>query len=148
MNRFNVEIAVGLFVILGIASLAYLAIKLGDLNFGQNKTYEVSARFKSTSGLKDGAVIEVAGVRVGKVARIELDPNQYDSVVKLAIDQTVRLQEDSIASIRTSGIIGDKFVNIAPGGSEKFLASGGEITETESSINLEELVSKYIFQKE
>lgn len=148
MNRFNVEIVVGLFVILGIASLAYLAIKLGDLNFGQNQTYEVSARFKSTSGLKDGAVIEIAGVRIGKVAKIELDNNQYDSVVKLAIDQNVRLQEDSIASIRTSGIIGDKFVNIAPGGSEKFLAAGDEITETESSINLEELVSKYIFQKE
>lgn len=148
MNRFNVEVAVGLFVIFGIASLAYLAIKLGDVNLGQNETYEVSARFKSTSGLKDGAVIEVAGVRVGKVAHIELDGSQYESVVKLAINQNVRLQEDSIASIRTSGIIGDKFVNIAPGGSEKFLAAGDEITETESSINLEELVSKYIFQKE
>lgn len=148
MKRLNIEFVVGLFVIAGIASFAYLAIKLGDLSVGDKNTYPVSARFASISGLKEGAVIEIAGVRVGKVNRIELDAEDYEAVVSMTIDGNIKLQEDAIASIRTAGVIGDKFVNISPGGSDVLIEPGQQIVETESSISLEELVSKYIFQKE
>ena len=90
--------------------------------------------------------MEVAGVVVGSVGSIRLDHESYEAVVELHLDERVRLQEDAIASIRTSGIIGDKFVKISPGGSERILEPGEEIIETESSINLEELISKYIFE--
>ncbi len=149
MKKVNVELVVGLFMILGFAGFAYIAIKLGDVElFGQQNNYPVSASFNSVSGLKEGAFVEIAGVRVGKVASIRLDPEEYEAVVTLSIDNGVRLQEDSIASIRTAGIMGDRFVSITPGGAEEYIEPGGEIEETESAISLEELISKYIFKDE
>ena len=121
---------------------------MGDIDPFANETYPLTARFTSTSGLKEGTTIELAGVVVGKVSQIELDAEEYEAVVHLNIDKTVELTDDSIASIRTSGIIGDKFIKLTPGGSEIFLEAGDEIDETESSISLEELVSKYIFESE
>jgi phospholipid/cholesterol/gamma-HCH transport system substrate-binding protein len=145
-KKFNVEIAVGIFLIIAFFCFAYLSIKLGDVSlFGEN-TYKIDARFASISGLKKGAVIEIAGVTVGKVSDIKLDQDDYAAVVQLSIEKGVNIQEDSIASIRTSGIIGDRYIKISPGGSDVFIKSGGEIIETESAINLEELVSKYIFE--
>ena len=93
-------------------------------------------------------VAELAGVSIGKVARIDLDAGEYEAVVQLTIADGVRIQEDSIASIRSTGIIGDKFVKISPGGLEEYIEPGGDIIETESSVSLEELLSKYIFQGE
>jgi phospholipid/cholesterol/gamma-HCH transport system substrate-binding protein len=148
MKRLNIELAVGLFMIVGLLCFAYLSVRLGDVSFFENTTYPVQARFGSISGLKNGATVELAGVKIGKVESIRLDPGEYQAVVQLAIDRQVKLQEDSIASIRTSGIIGDRYVNISPGGSEDYLEPGDELEETESAINLEELVSKYIFEKE
>ncbi|MGB5606774.1 MAG: outer membrane lipid asymmetry maintenance protein MlaD, partial [Gammaproteobacteria bacterium] len=137
MNKMNLEIIVGLFLLAGFASFSYLAIKMGDLSFFKEESYPVSARFTSISGLKEGAAIELAGVKVGTVTDIELDEGEYEAIVHLDIDKQVRLQEDSIASIRTSGIIGDRFVKLTPGGSEDYLGAGDEIGETESSISLE-----------
>lgn len=148
MRKLTVEFAVGLFVLAGIASTAYLAVRLGDLSFFDEEGYELTARFRSISGLKDGAVIEIAGVRVGTVSKINLDPTDYAAIVHLAIKPDVQVQEDAIASIRSTGIIGEKYINIAPGGSDTLLQAGGEIAETESSVSLEELIGKYIFQKE
>lgn len=146
MGNARIELAVGLFMAAGIAALLYLAVRLGDFEpFGSDR-YALDARFVSSSGLKPGAFVEVGGVRVGKVAGIRLDPETYESVVRLELEPQVRLQEDAIASIRTEGIIGDKFVKITPGGSEVILAPGETILETESSISLEELISKYIFE--
>lgn len=147
MKRFNVETAVGLFLVAGFVCFAYLSVKLGDMNFFGDKTYQVKASFYSVSGLKEGANVEIAGVRVGKVARINLDLTSYEAMVELALENGVKIQEDSIASVRTAGIIGDKYINISPGGSPQNIEAGGEIIETESAINLEELVSKYIFEK-
>ena len=118
---------------------------MGDINPFENETYPVTARFTSISGLKEGSTIELAGVIVGKVNTIELDTSDYEAVVHLDVDKTVELQDDTIASIRTSGIIGDKYIKLTPGGSDIILEAGGEIEETEPSISLEELVSKYIF---
>lgn len=147
MKRFNVEMAVGIFVVLGFLCFAYLSVKLGDVGLFGDDSYRVTARFNSVSGLKEGATVEIGGVRVGKVSAINLDPENYEAVVNLSIDQGVTLQEDSIASIRTAGIIGDRYVDISPGGSEENIQSGGELVETESAINLEQLVSKYMFEK-
>jgi phospholipid/cholesterol/gamma-HCH transport system substrate-binding protein len=130
----------------GLAAIAWLAISLGDVDFLTQDEYRVHARFVSASGLKEGAFVEAAGVRVGKVESIEFEPETWFANVTLSIDNAVKIPDDAIASIRTSGIIGDKFVKITPGGSEIMLPEGGEILETEPSINLEELISKYIFE--
>ncbi len=145
MKKMNLEMIVGLFLLAGFASFSWIAIKMGDIKFFMEDSYPVTARFVSISGLKEGAVVELAGVKVGKVSSISLDSSEYEAVVKLNISDQVKLQDDSIASIRTSGIIGDRYIKLTPGGSEEFLTPGGEIVETESSISLEELVSKYIF---
>ena len=148
MKRFNAEIAVGLFMIAGFLCFIWLAVKLGDVPLFGDNSYTVKARFGSISGLKSGATVEIAGVRVGKVTKVDLDREDYEAVVEMAIDKGVDLQEDVIASIRTAGVIGDKYVSLTPGGAEEIIGPQGEIIETESSINLEELVSKYIFGKD
>ena len=148
MKRFNIEIAVGIFMVVGFLCFTWISIKLGDVNLFGKDTYPLEARFNSVSGLKEGATIEIAGVRIGKVSSINLDSEAFEAVLQLDIDKGIRLQEDSIASIRTAGIIGDRFVNISPGGLDEFIEPGGELEETESAINLEELVSKYIFEAE
>ena len=148
MNKTSLEIVVGAFLLAGFISFSWLAVKMGDINPFQNETYPMTARFTSISGLKEGSTIELAGVVVGKVSQIELDAGDYEAVVHLNIDKTLELTDDSIASIRTSGIIGDKYIKLTPGGSDIMLEAGDEIDETESAISLEELVSKYIFESE
>jgi len=148
MKKTNLEIIVGSFLLAGFISFSWLAVKMGDIDPFANETYPVTARFTSISGLKEGSTIELAGVVVGKVSQIELDAGEYEAVVHLNIDKVVELTDDSIASIRTSGIIGDKFIKLTPGGSDILLEAGDEIDETESAISLEELVSKYIFESE
>jgi phospholipid/cholesterol/gamma-HCH transport system substrate-binding protein len=145
-ERSSLELSVGLFMVVGLLAISYLALRLGDIGLFKQDTYSLHARFVSSSGLNEGALVEVGGVRVGTVKKIQVDFDSYESIVTMALDPRIRLQEDAIASIRTSGIIGDKFVKISPGGSDTYLESGGEIYETESSINLEELISKYIFE--
>ena len=145
MKRLNLEVAVGVFVLAGLLCLTYLAVKLGDLGLFEEETYEVTAKFVSVSGLKEGAFVEIAGVRVGNVARIDLDAEDYPAQIHMTISSKYPVQEDAIASIRTQGIIGDKFVKIAPGGGEP-LEDGMELIETEPAISLEELISKYIFE--
>ena len=146
MRKFNVEIVVGLFVVAGFLCFAWLSVRLGDVGIFDPPTYTVTAEFGSVSGLKPGAIVEIAGVQVGKVTQIVLNDKKYEARVELSIRKGVALPDDSIASIRTAGIIGDRYLDISPGGSEKLIAPGGRIRETESAINLEELVSKYIFE--
>ncbi len=146
MKKFTVEMAVGIFMVIGFLCFVYLSVRLGDVSFFGDPTYALSARFNSVSGLKEGDLVEMAGVKIGTVRRIELDTELYQAVVHLDIQRSVRLQEDSIASIRTAGIIGSKYIDVSPGGMEDFIAEGGEIFETQSAINLEQLVSKYIFE--
>jgi phospholipid/cholesterol/gamma-HCH transport system substrate-binding protein len=145
MKRANLEISVGIFVLLGIVCLGYLSIKLGKMELLGGDSYDVIANFDSASGLRPGASIEIAGVEVGRVDRIVLDPKAgYTARVSLQINSGIELQDDVIAAVRTRGIIGDKFVQLKPGGSDKLLQNGGRIRETESSIDFESLISKYI----
>jgi phospholipid/cholesterol/gamma-HCH transport system substrate-binding protein len=148
MKRTSLEMIVGVFLLAGFASFAYLSIKMGDLDPFKKESYNVSASFTSISGLKEGATLEVAGVVVGKVTKIDLNEEEYEATVYMDIEKSVQLSDDSIASIRTSGIIGDKFIKLTPGGSDIYLESGDMIEETEASISIEELVSKYIFEGE
>jgi len=148
MKKMNLEMIVGVFLLAGFICFSWLAVKMGDINPFASETYPVTARFTSISGLKEGSTIELAGVVVGKVSGIELDTGDYEAVVHLNIDKQVELQDDSIASIRTAGIIGDKYIKLSPGGSDIILEAGDEIEETEPAISLEELVSKYIFDSE
>jgi phospholipid/cholesterol/gamma-HCH transport system substrate-binding protein len=115
------------------------------MEWGGDRFYPVSARFQSVSGLIAGARVELAGVRVGKVDSIALDPKTQAAVVKLNIQKSVVLSDDVIASIKTAGLIGDKYLQLSPGGSDRMLKAGDMITETESAVDLEALISKYVF---
>jgi phospholipid/cholesterol/gamma-HCH transport system substrate-binding protein len=148
MKRSSLEMIVGVFLLAGFASFAWIAVKMGDLDLFKEESYDVTASFTSISGLKEGAALELAGVVVGKVTKIELNEEEYEATVFMDVVKTVQLSDDSIASIRTSGIIGDKFIKLTPGGSDIFLEAGDMIEETEASISIEELVSKYIFEGE
>lgn len=145
MNMVKLEIMVGTFMLIGILCLGYVSIKLGKMEIFGGDFYSVVARFDSVSGLKPGATVEVAGVEVGKVDRIALDTKSGDQALAyLKIKSGVKITDDVIASVRTSGIIGDKFIKLRPGGSDKMLQDNGTIRETESAIDIEELVSKFI----
>jgi phospholipid/cholesterol/gamma-HCH transport system substrate-binding protein len=145
MRKLNTDIIVGLFLVAGFLCFVWLSLKLGEFPFlASRNSYVVSAAFDNVSGLKKGAVVEIAGVRVGSVERISLN-DDYRAEITMRIDKGVRIGDDAIASIRTKGIIGDKYVRIVPGASEEFLGNGDRIEDTESAVDLEELVSKYIF---
>ena len=145
-ERQHTELLVGLFMLAGIIAITFLALRLGDIGLFNNDEYIIKARFTSASGLREGAYVELAGVTVGKVKKITFDPEEYLAVVDMSLPKMINVPEDSTASIRTAGIIGDKFIKISPGGSETILEHEEEIVETEPSINLEELISKYIFE--
>lgn len=147
MKKSSVEIAVGVFVLICILCVGYLTIRLGKLELMGGNYYTLSARFQSVSGLKAGAQVEMAGVQIGQVDSVDLDPDDQVAIIKLRIKKDVHLTDDVIASVKTSGLIGDKFVNLSPGGSDDILKSGDTITETESALDLEELISKYVFGK-
>lgn len=145
MKRFDIEYAVGLFMIAGLLSIFWLVTELGGVAAVGNENYTLRARFVSASGLKPGADVELAGVVVGQVTRVSYIADDYEAEVELAITKDAILQDDAIASIRSTGIIGGKFLKITPGGSDIILVENDEIRETESSVNFEELLSKYIF---
>jgi phospholipid/cholesterol/gamma-HCH transport system substrate-binding protein len=145
MERSKVNIAVGVFVVLGILALGYLSIKLGRVTILSGGGYLVSADFPSVGGLRPGASVEIAGVEVGRVESIGLA--DYQARVVLRLNSNVTLQEDTIASIKTKGLIGEKYIRISPGASEKLIPPDGRIREVEAPVDLEELISKYVFGK-
>jgi len=146
MNSFR-QTAVGVFVLLGLICVGYLAIKLGQMQVFNSNGLELSANFTSVSGLRVGADVEMAGVPVGRVVDISLDPDplRENAVVRILLDRDLQLSDDSIASIMTSGLIGDKYVSLSRGGSDVILKSGDTITETEPSVDLGTLIGKYAF---
>jgi phospholipid/cholesterol/gamma-HCH transport system substrate-binding protein len=145
MRKANEEIAVGIFVLAGIACLVYLAIHLGETELF-SKGWRASADFDNISGLKIGAAVEVAGVEVGRVEQITITP-EHRARLLFKLHPDLVLKDDAIASIRTKGIIGDKFVKLTMGSSEKNIVPGGRIRDTESAVEWEELIAKYIHGK-
>ena len=145
MKKFDLEVAVGLFIIAGILCLGYLSIKLGKIEIMGKKGYEVYGVFSNIGGLKVGSSVEIAGVNVGRVTSIALD--NYQAQVVLNFPNALKIQEDAIASVKTRGLIGEKYVEITPGGSEEIIKPGGRIRETQPAIDMEELISKFVFGK-
>lgn len=143
MKKYSLELTVGIFVMVGLLCLGYVTVKLGKMEIFADKGYTVSANFSSITGLRVGASVEIAGVPVGKVSRIQLTP-AYLAKVDLLLDSDISLTDDAIASIKTSGIIGDKYVSISQGAGDH-LNAGEEIFDTESAVDLEALISKYVF---
>ena len=145
MRKFDLETAVSFFLLIGIFSLAYISVKLGRLEVIGSKGYTVYAEFDQAGGIKSGASVEIAGVSIGKVTHVGLD--KYQALITLEINKGIKLQDDSIASIKTKGLIGEKFIQVTPGASEKYITAGGRIVDTESAIDIESLISKYVFGK-
>jgi phospholipid/cholesterol/gamma-HCH transport system substrate-binding protein len=145
MEKTKLEIVVGVFVLVGLLCLAYLSVKLGKLELVSGDVYEVEAQFNSASGIKPGSTIEIAGVEVGRVRGITLIEDR--AKVTLAVNNSIKLYTDTIASIKTRGIIGEKFLALTPGGGGDRLKPGGTIRDTESGLDLEELVSQYVHGK-
>lgn len=142
MQRFSLEVTVGLFVVLGLLALGYLSIKLGQVQLGQGNTYTLTAVFPTVAGLKPSATVEVAGVPIGRVEHISLQ--DFEAVVTMRLDTSVRLQDDAIASIRTRGLIGEKFIRITPGGSDRLVPPGGRLREVETPVDFEDLIGRFI----
>jgi phospholipid/cholesterol/gamma-HCH transport system substrate-binding protein len=145
MEKAKLEFIVGIFVLVGILCLGYLSIKLGKLELIGGNVYEVVAQFNTASGLKPGSTIEIAGVEVGRVRGILLKEDR--ATVTLAVNNEIKLYTDTIASIKTRGIIGEKFLALSPGGGGDPLKPGDTIRDTESGLDLEELVSQYVHGK-
>jgi len=145
MRRSTLDLGVGLFVLVGLIALGWMSVKLGRIDLLGTRGYLVSADFPTVGGLKAGSTIEIAGVEVGRVDRIVLQ--DYQAHVVMVIQPGVKLQDDSIASIKTKGLIGERYVRISPGGSDKIIPPNGRIREVEPPVDIEELLSKYIFGK-
>jgi phospholipid/cholesterol/gamma-HCH transport system substrate-binding protein len=145
MRKFDIELTVGLFLIAGIICLGYLSIKLGRMEILGGEGYDIYGLFSDSGGLKKGSSVMIAGVEVGRIKNISLE--DYQARVVMNIAKTVKVQDDAIASIKTRGLIGEKYVEITPGASEKIIPPGGRIRETQPPIDFEELISKYVFGK-
>lgn len=138
------EFWVGLFAVISLAALGYLAVGLGELEIFESNTYKLQAEFDDISGVEVGASVEIAGVKIGTVTSIELDTVNSVAVVSMKIKNEFKLRDDDIASIRTKGLIGDRYVKIIPGASDIMIEPGSKIFETESVVDIEDLIGKFV----
>ena len=145
MRRSSLDLGVGVFVLLGLLALGWLSVRLGRVELFGGGGYAVTADFPSVGGLKPGSTVEIAGVDVGKVDTITLA--DYQARVHMTIREGVKIQEDAIVSIKTRGLIGEKFIRINPGGSDRLVPPNGRLREVEPPVDFEELLSKYVFGK-
>lgn len=145
MRSQKLQFLVGMFLLLGLAAVAYLTIKLGSGDLFGQETYLVEARFANTGGLNKGSSVLLAGVLVGRVESVHLDVDDYSGIATMRIFRSVPLPTDTMASIKTSGLIGDRFIALAPGADETYLEFGDRILMTESAIDLESLIGRLAF---
>jgi phospholipid/cholesterol/gamma-HCH transport system substrate-binding protein len=148
MNRSILDLWVGVFVAIGVGAIIFLALKVGNLvSWGSTPGYRLEARFDNIGGLKLRAPVKSAGVVVGRVERIKLDPATYMAVVTLKIDQGYEFTTDTIASILTSGLLGEVYIGLDAGGDTKMLGDGAKLTKTQSAVILEKLIGQFLFDK-
>jgi phospholipid/cholesterol/gamma-HCH transport system substrate-binding protein len=145
MKKYSKETMVGIFVVIGLLCIAYMTVKLGNVGFLGENTYSLYAKFSSVTGLRVGNPVNMLGLEIGRVASFKMDQENQVAVVKLEITKDIQIYDDAIASIKTEGLIGDKFISIDAGGGGDLLKDGDTITETESPTDIMELVSKYAF---
>ncbi len=148
MERTTVDLWVGMFVVAGIAALVMLAMKVGNLStYNVAETYQVQAYFSNIGGLKPKASIKSAGVLVGRVTDITLDAQRYEAKVTMSVDKRYQFPTDTYANILTSGLLGEQYIGLIPGGDEQMLKAGEQIKHTQSAVVIEELISKFIYSK-
>lgn len=148
MERTTLDLWVGLFVVAGIAALVMLAMKVGNLStYNVSESYEVHAYFSNIGGLKPKASVKSAGVLVGRVTEISLDTERYEAKVVMSLDKRYQFPKDTFASILTSGLLGEQYIGLAPGGDEAMLKQGDRLSNTQSAVVLEDLIGKFLFNK-
>jgi phospholipid/cholesterol/gamma-HCH transport system substrate-binding protein len=145
MKHSKIELLAGLFVLLGLAAVAYLTVKLGSGSLLKGASYPVEARFANAGGIHPGCSVLLSGVTVGRVESVRMEPSDYSAIVTMKVTSLLRLPADSMASVKTSGLIGDKYVALSPGADEAYLKPGERITLTESAVDLESLIGKMAF---
>ena len=145
MKKYTQETVVGIFVVIGLLAIAYMTVNLGNVGFFGEKAYSLIAKFTSVSGLRVGNPVNMLGLEIGRVESFEMDQENQVAVVTLRINNGIEIYDDAIASIKTEGLIGDKYISIDAGGGGDLLADGDTITDTESPTDIMDLVSKYAF---
>lgn len=142
---FGKQSMVGIFLLISLICVGYLSIKLGKMEIFGQKGYTITAQFGSIAGLRNGANVEIAGVAVGRVTKIYIDTETYMALVDMLINENISLSEDTMAAVKTSGLIGDKYIGLEPGGTDELLTAGAIIVDTESTVDIESLISKFVF---
>lgn len=145
MKKYTHETIAGIFVLIGLICVAYMTAKLGNVSLLGDGNYTLYARFTSVSGLRVGNPVEMLGLEIGQVSGFDMDQENLQAIAELKIHKGIKIYDDAIASIKTAGLIGDKYIQIDPGGGGELLKNGGLITETESPVDIGELISKYAF---
>lgn len=145
MKKYTMETVVGIFVVLGLLCVGYMTVKLGKINIFGDDTYSLTAKFTTVAGLRTGNPVNILGIQVGRVQHITMDQDNLRAVVEVRIKKGINIYDDAIASIKTEGLIGDKYLNIDPGGGGDLLAPGGVIIDTQAAVDFEEIISKYAF---
>ncbi len=143
-RKFTLEIVVGLFSLVALVAAGYLCVNLGGLDLNSANNYYLKAEFNDVSGLKNGASVEISGVKIGEVTQIDLAESKAQAIITLKLINEVQIQDDDIAMIRTKGIIGDRYVKFSRGASESYLKPGATIYETESVVDLEDIIGKFV----
>ncbi|MBI3221990.1 MAG: outer membrane lipid asymmetry maintenance protein MlaD [Nitrosomonadales bacterium] len=148
MERTTLDLWVGIFVVAGIAALVMLAMKVGNLStYNVSETYQVHAYFTNIGGLKPKASIKSAGVLVGRVTGITLDTQRYEAKVTMSLDKRYQFPKDTFANILTSGLLGEQYIGLMPGGDEEMLKDGEQLKKTQSAVVLEDLIGKFLYNK-
>ena len=145
INTSSLHFSIGLFVIIGLGCTAYLAMVLANTTFFAGDSYIITAKFTAVNGLRPGSNVEISGVAVGKVSDISLDQKLYQAVVTMQIQNAVGVPVDSTAAVKTSGLIGDKYISIIPGADDTMLKDKETLLDTQAAIDIEEMISKYVF---
>jgi phospholipid/cholesterol/gamma-HCH transport system substrate-binding protein len=145
MKKYAMETTVGIFVVIGLLCIGYMTVKLGHVTFLSDKSYPLFARFTSVSGLRAGNPVDMFGIDIGRVENLTMDQEGQKAVVEIRIRNGIKIYDDAIASIKTEGLIGDKYLSIDPGGAGALLKPGGSITETQPAVDILDLIGKTAF---
>jgi phospholipid/cholesterol/gamma-HCH transport system substrate-binding protein len=145
MKKYSKETVVGIFVVIGLACIGYMTVKLGNVGFLGDNTYSLYANFATVTGLREGNPVNMLGLEIGKVEKFTMDQENQQVLVHFKINRGIEIYDDAIASVKTEGLIGDKYVSVDPGGGGDLLADGDTITDTNSPTDIMDLISKYAF---
>ncbi|UCD77491.1 MAG: outer membrane lipid asymmetry maintenance protein MlaD [Desulfobacterales bacterium] len=145
MKKYSKETVVGIFVVIGLVCIGYMTVKLGNVGFLGDNSYTLNANFTAVTGLRVGNPVNMLGLEIGRVESFKMDQENQVVKVQFRINKGIEIFDDAIASIKTEGLIGDKYVSIDPGGGGDLLADGDSITDTNSPTDIMDLVSKYAF---